>query len=108
LKTRGRSREAPRPWLGLNAEESHGRVFVIQVTSKGPADQAGLHRGDLIVTVNGKEVNGLPDFYRKVWALGNAGIDVSLGILRGIQIRDIKIHSVDRYQFFRLKPTKTL
>jgi S1-C subfamily serine protease len=108
LITRGRSREAPRPWLGLNAEESHGRVFVLQVTSKGPAEQAGLHGGDLILTVNGKAVNGLADFYRKVWALGNAGIDVSLGILRGIQIHDVTVHSVDRYQFFRLKPTKIL
>jgi S1-C subfamily serine protease len=108
LITRGRSREAPRPWLGLNAEESHGRVFLHQVTSKGPAEQAGLHAGDLILTVNGKAVNGLADFYRKVWALGNAGIDVSLGILRGVQIRDVTVHSVDRYQFFQLKPTKTL
>ena len=37
LITRGRSREAPRPWLGLNAEEAHDRVFVLQVTSEGPA-----------------------------------------------------------------------
>jgi len=108
LKTRGRSREAPRPWLGLSAEESHGRVFVLQVTSKGPAEQAGLHVRDLILTVNGKAVNGLADFYRKVWALGNAGVDVSLGVLRGIQIRDVTVHSADRYQFLRLKPTKIL
>jgi S1-C subfamily serine protease len=84
LIIRGRSREVPRPWLDLNAEESHGRVFVLQVTPKGPAEQAGLHVRDLILIVNGKAVNGLADFYRKVWALGNAGIDVSLGILRGI------------------------
>ncbi len=105
LMTRGRSREAPRPWLGLNAEETHGRVFVTRVTSEGPAEQAGLQPEDLILAVNGKTVNGLPDFYRKVWALGNAGVDVSLSILRGAQIRDITVHSADRYQSLRLKPT---
>jgi len=105
LMTRGRSREAPRPWLGLNAEETHGRVFITRVTSEGPAERAGLQPEDLILTVNGKTVNGLADFYRKVWALGNAGVDVSLGILRGSQIRDITIHSTDRYQSLRLKPT---
>ncbi len=105
LMTRGRSREAPRPWLGLNAEETHGRVFVTRVTSEGPAERAGLQPEDLILTVNGKVVNGLADFYRKVWALGNAGVDVSLGILRGSQIRDITVHSADRYQSLRLKPT---
>jgi len=108
LITRGRSREAPRPWLGLNTEEAHGRVFILRVTSEGPAERAGLQPKDLILTVNGKAVNGLPDFYRKVWALGNAGVDVSLGILRGTQIRDITVRSVDRYQFLRLKPTKIL
>ncbi len=105
LMTRGRSREAPRPWLGLNAEETHGRVFITRVTSEGPAERAGLQPEDLILTVNGKVVNGLADFYRKVWAVGNAGVDVSLGILRGPQIRDITIHSADRYQSLRLKPT---
>jgi len=108
LITRGRSRQAPRPWLGLNVEEAHGRVFVLRVTSEGPAEQAGLQPGDLILTVNEKAVNGLADFYRKVWALGNAGVDVSLSILRGTQIRDITVHSADRYQFLRLKPTKIL
>jgi len=102
----GRSRQKPKPWLGLQTEEAHGRVFVIRVTSGGPAEQAGLNRGDLILTVKGRAVSGLSDFYRKVWALGSAGVDVPLGVLRGIQIQDITVRSSDRYQFFRLKPKK--
>jgi S1-C subfamily serine protease len=105
LMTRGRSRESPRPWLGLNAEETHGRVFITRITSEGPAERAGLQPGDLILTVNGKPVSDLADFYRKVWALGTAGVDVSLSILRGTQIRDITVHSADRYQSLRPKPT---
>ena len=94
--------------MGLNAEEAHGRVFVLRVTSEGPAEKAGLRPEDLILTVSGKPVNGLADFYRKVWAIGNAGVDVPLGILRGTQIREITVRSGDRYQFLRLKPIKIL
>ena len=108
LIAKGRSPEAPRPWLGVNVEEAHERVFVIQVTPKGPAEEAGLKPGDMILTVDGKAVNGLADFYRRVWALGNAGVDVPLSVLQGIRIRDIKVRSIDRYQFLRLKPQKSI
>jgi S1-C subfamily serine protease len=104
LVTVGRSHGPTQPWLGLHADEAHGRVFVIRVTSGGPAERAGLRPGDMILTVNLKAVNGLADFYRKVWSLGNAGVDVPLSILQGTQMRDIKVHSADRYDAFRLKP----
>lgn len=102
----GRSRKEPRPWLGINTEEAHGRVFVTQITPRGPAEGAGLQRGDLILSVRGIAVNGLADFYRKVWALGNAGVDVPLSVLQGTRIRDITVRSADRYQFLIPKPKK--
>ena len=58
------------------------------------------------VSLNGKEILGLADFYRKLWTLGKAGVEVPLGILRGMQIRDFKVLSGDRYQFLLLKPKK--
>jgi S1-C subfamily serine protease len=106
LMTLGRSSKAPRPWLGISAEDDHGRVFINRVTSGGPAERAGLQPGDFVLKVGGKAVDGLPDFYRKVWGLGQAGVEVPLGILRGTQILDITVRSADRYQFFLLKPKK--
>ena len=108
LITKGRSQKAPRPWLGINAEEAQGRVFVTRVTPGGPAERGGLKPGDLVLAVKGREVSGLTDFYRKVWALGNAGVEIPLAILQGIQIREITIRSSDRYQFLMLKPQKIL
>ncbi len=102
----GRSGKTPRPWLGVNAEEDRGRVFVTRVTSGGPAERAALQPGDIIVKVNGKDVNGLIDFYQKVWGLGPAGIEVPLSILRGSQIRDITVRSADRYPFLLPKSKK--
>jgi len=108
LIAKGRTSAPPRPWLGLNAEEAHGRVFVVRVTSGSPAEKAGLQSEDMVLTVKGKEVRGLADFYRKVWALGSAGVEVPLGILRGTRTRDIAVKSVDRNQLLRQKLTKEL
>jgi len=102
----GRSSEQPRPWLGLYSEEIYGRVMVFRVGPGGPADQAGLHSGDIILKVENDAVNGLADFYRKIWALGNVGVDVHLSVLQGTQINQITVRSADRYQYFKLNPRK--
>jgi len=104
----GHSKKPSRPWLGINAEEAHGRVFSTRSSSGGPAERAGLRPGDLILKVNGKAVEGLSDFYRKVWALGSAGVKVHLTILRGVEIRDITLTSGDRHKLFQLGPKKTI
>ena len=106
LITKGRSSKPSKPWLGINVEETHGRIFITQITSGGPAELAGLQRGDLILTVKGDSVIGLADFYRKVWALGNAGAEIPLTILQGTRIRDITVRSSDRYKFLLEKPKK--
>jgi S1-C subfamily serine protease len=108
LIAKGRSSEPSRPWLGLNVEEVHGRVIVTRITSEGPAERAGLKTGDIILTVNKKEIGGLADFYRRVWALGNAGVEIPLSILQGIRIRDLTMKSADRYQYYPLKPRKRI
>jgi S1-C subfamily serine protease len=104
LMTSGRSGKVPRPWLGISSEETHGRVFINQVTAEGPGERAGLEKDDLVLKVKGEPVNGLADFYRKVWALGDAGVEVPLTVLRGTQMREIKVRSGDRHQFLQLKP----
>lgn len=106
LKTKGRSGRPPRPWLGINSEEAHGRVFITQVTPNGPADKGGLKAGDLILAVNGKPVSGLAEFYRQIWSLGAVGVEVPLKILRGIEIQDLRVHSGDRSQFLLIKVKK--
>ena len=104
----GRPKKTPRPWLGISAEETHGRVFITRVTPGGPSQKSGLQPDDLILKVNGKAVEGLSDFYRKVWALGNAGVKVTLKILKGSEIRDYTVRTGDRYQYLQLKPKRMI
>ena len=73
MKTAGRSLKLQRPWLGINAEESHDRIFITKVTSGGPAEKAGLKPGDMVLMVDGKEVKDLTDFYLKAWGVCSAG-----------------------------------
>ncbi len=108
LITKGKTNDLPRPWLGVNLEETHGRVIITRVNAESPAEKAGLKTSDIILTVNQKEVAGLADFYRKIWGLGNAGVEIPLGLLQGIQIREIKVKSGDRSQYYRLKPQKRI
>ncbi|MDJ0914728.1 MAG: S1C family serine protease [Desulfobacterales bacterium] len=99
LKLAGKSKVPPRPWLGVRTEELYGRLFVERVTSGGPSEKAGIRTGDIILAVNKQDVRGMADFYRKVWALGKAGVDVPLRVLQGDQIRNIVVHSTVRNQF---------
>ncbi len=102
LKSIGRSSLPPKPWLGINVQEVQGRIFVIRTTKDGPAFQAGVKKGDIILTVDEKPINGLADFYHKVWAMGEAGVHIPLTVLQGTQIRKIQIRSRDRYDFMNL------
>jgi S1-C subfamily serine protease len=108
LISSGRSAAPPKPWLGIHLEETYGRVIVVRVSEEGPAEQAGLKTGDIILNVRDEAVTGLADFYRKIWALGKAGVAVPLRILQGSDIRNTTVRSQDRRDYLRIRPVKAL
>jgi serine protease Do len=103
LVAKGRAAGPLRPWLGLNAEEMRGRLFVARVSPEGPAERAGLKSGDIVIGVGADEVTSLAELYRKVWARGEAGVEVPLRVLQGMQVKEITVRSIDRVQYFRQK-----
>jgi S1-C subfamily serine protease len=105
LIAKGRRSEPARPWLGLATDELQGHLVVSRVSPEGPADRAGIRSGDIVVGVGGNAVQSQEELYRKVWALGPAGVDVPLRVLQGADLRELKLHSIDRFQYFREKPT---
>ena len=105
LIANGRIPGPGRPWIGLNAEELRGRLFVSRVTPGGPADKAGVKRGDVIVGVKGEPPKNLADFYRKVWAQGDAGVSVPLEVLQDSAVRRVEVKSINRLDHLKLKST---
>ena len=98
----GRTSAPPQPWLGVHADEAHGRVFIIRVTPEGPAAKAGITAGDVVVAVNQEPVKGLAQFFRQVWASGPAGVKVTLSVLQETQVREISVPTADRYRFLKV------
>jgi S1-C subfamily serine protease len=103
LLATGRVDRPGRPWLGINAEELGGRLVVGRVTSGGPADKAGIRRGDVIMGVGGEQAKNLGDFYRKVWARGAAGVSIPLDVQSNNQLRRVDVKSINRLDHLKLK-----
>jgi S1-C subfamily serine protease len=101
LLTLGRPNRPPRPWLGLYATEIEDKVVVAGLAGRGPAKAAKLRRGDIVLAVNGRETRGLGDFYRRVWSLGEAGVEVPLSIYRDGRAVELRVASTDRSRFLR-------
>jgi len=100
----GKSTSKPRPWIGVNTQEVQGNLIVTRVSPESPADDAGLQKGDVIVGIGGKPVQGQADFYRKLWDTGQAGVNVSLDVLKGNQVQTYTVKSRDRDSYFTPNP----
>jgi len=105
LIAKGRRNGPARPWLGINADEFRGRLFVGRVSPDGPAARAGLKSGDIVLAVGADEVTTLAEFYRKIWGRGAAGSNITLKVLQGASVKDVTVRSIDRIEYFR--PSRT-
>ena len=101
LLTHGQVNKPPRPWLGAFSAESDGKVVVMSVAEGGPAAKAGLREGDVISDVRNEDVEGLADFYRKVWDSGEAGTEIPMRILRDGRETWLRLKSADRGSYLR-------
>lgn len=101
LLATGRSARPARPWLGLFTEEVSSHLFIAATIPDGPSAQAGLRPGDIILGVGDKTVSSQAEFYRAVWAQGDAGVEIPLKILRQSQMQTLSVRSLDRDQYFQ-------
>jgi S1-C subfamily serine protease len=97
----GRVNKPARPWLGIFSAESGDEIIVASVAENGPAAAAGIRRGDILASVGGSEIEGLADFYRKVWTRGPAGVEIPLEIVRDGRAIGLRIQSADRSSFMK-------
>jgi S1-C subfamily serine protease len=89
-----------RAWLGFYPQGYDGGVVITGVVAGGPADKAGLERGDLVLSVDGAAVSTLRELYREIWKK-QAGESLGLQVLREASIRVVDVVAGDRREFFK-------
>lgn len=101
LRKFGRVNKPARPWLGLYSTEIDDRLVVIGISANGPAARAELKTGDVILAVDGDEVTSQTAFYKKMWGLGAAGVDVPLTVHHEGVTFDVTVTSTDRFKLLK-------
>ena len=101
LLTLGRPNKPQRPWLGLYATAIENRIVVVGLAKDGPAQRADLRTGDVLLSIAGSEVHDLAAFYRRVWSLGPAGIEIPMSIYRDGKTIETRLKSGDRNRFLK-------
>ncbi|WP_428674013.1 S1C family serine protease [Reyranella sp.] len=97
----GRLSTPPRPWLGLYTVEHMGQLFVGGISEGGPADRAGLKRGDILQALNGDVLDDVGDFYKRLWASGPAGSVVTLRMERDSDAFEVTVRTGDRAKYHK-------
>lgn len=84
-----------RPYIGLRGVAAHGGVQVTEVHPSGPADDAGIHVGDIIESIDDKPAASYPDLLVEV-ARHAPGDAVKVSVLRDGTRGDVTISLAER------------
>jgi S1-C subfamily serine protease len=95
-RVRGR---VPRAWIGVHPMPSPRGLIIFGVTEGGPADIAGVKPGDIVVSLEDREVGDRVALYRRLWEY-QAGEEVVLIVLREGRRHILPIQSQDRAEFW--------
>ena len=101
LLRNGTTAASRRAWLGINGTEVSGRVHVLRVTQDSPAEDAGVRAGDVVVSIDGEDVNSLEALWTRLWSGGAPARSVTLVIDREGTRHTIVAHTVDRSTHLR-------
>lgn len=92
--------------IGVRLNLSSGSVVIAGVDAEGPASKAGLLVGDEIVSVDGRNVKGLPSDVLAQWMRGKTGTLVVLGIVgKNKKIKKVGLNRVARGSYGKPKDT---
>jgi len=91
----GQSAPIPRRHAVVAGIENKMGALLMQIEPDGPAAQAGVLPGDVVIRIDGVDINGVDDLIR---TLDRDRIDRSLrmDVLRMGRLREIDIHPVER------------
>lgn len=81
---------APSVYLGITGKDSKGKIEITNVTEDGPASQAGLKTGDLIVVADEDTPQSYEDWIKSVQDMA-IGDEVKLAVERGEEKLEITV-----------------
>ena len=97
----GKVDKPAQPWLGMYTADAEEGLVVLGLATGGPAHGADIRIGDQVAAVAGQEVTELVGLFRSIWALGPAGVEVPLTIVRQGERREVRMRSADRTSFLK-------
>jgi predicted metalloprotease with PDZ domain len=74
---------------------------VVTEVDPDSAAAGALRQGDVILAVNGDKITSQTGFYRKLWSLGTAGVDVPLTVYHEGVTFDVVLSSTDRARLLK-------
>jgi S1-C subfamily serine protease len=91
----GQTAPVPRRHAHLAGVENKMGALLTQIEQEGPAAQAGLLPGDVVIRLDGVEIHGVDDLIR-VLDRDRIGRTLKMDVLRLGRLREIDIHPVER------------
>ncbi|MDN5294266.1 MAG: hypothetical protein PWQ31_1571 [Eubacteriales bacterium] len=86
-----------RPWLGIKGatyieegSQNKAGVVIAEVIANGPAEEAVIKEGDIIIELDGKKIQEMAELQRELWRK-KPGDKVTLKVLREGKEKEIKL-----------------
>lgn len=92
---------SPKAWIGVYHAPYTEGVIIIDVVSEGPAEKAGLRKGDLITHINGVKIISEDQFLRQLWEIPLHS-QFQLTCLRQNTKKIFTLWGIDRYEFYNI------
>ena len=91
----GRPRPIPRRHAVVAGIDNTMGALLAQIEPDGPAAKAGLLPGDVVIRLDGVEINGVDDLIRAL-DRDRIGRTLEMEVLRLGRLRAIEIHPIER------------
>ena len=100
----GRAISRPqRAWLGVFAHPLDEGVVVAGLVPNGPGARSGIQEGDVIVSLDARQVPTQRDLYLSLWRRG-PGERIALEVMRDNELKRLDVTGGDRADFYKQIP----